>query len=117
MKDAAEVVVGALEALRNRDWEGLARRLHPDVVHLIPGVPEPILGREAFVHFSQQAVARTPDVRFEMERLVTQGETVVVIGQWAYTGTDGLVRQPSVSVVDLEGGLIVRDVEYLGRAI
>ena len=65
----------ALDALRARDWEGLARRLHPDVVHRTPGVPEPILGREAFVLLSRQAVAKTPDVTFEVERIVTDGET------------------------------------------
>lgn len=106
----------ALDALRARDWEGFARRLHPDVVHRTPGVPEPILGREAFVLLSRQAVAKTPDVTFEVERLVTQDETVVVIGEWTYTGSQGKVRQPSVSVVDLKEGLIVRDLEYVGLA-
>ncbi len=73
-------MTAALDALRARDWDAFARRLHPDVVHRTPGVPEPILGREAFVLLSRQAVARTPDVRFEVERLVTEGDTVVVIG-------------------------------------
>jgi ketosteroid isomerase-like protein len=107
----------ALDALRARDWEGFARRLHPDVVHRTPGVPEPILGRDAFVLLSRRAVATTPDVTFEVERVVTQGETVVVIGEWTYSGPQGKVRQPSVSVVDLEDGLIVRDLEYVGLAL
>ncbi|TMG29810.1 MAG: nuclear transport factor 2 family protein [Chloroflexi bacterium] len=114
---AADVVMEALDALRARDWEGLARRLHPDVVHRTPGVPEPILGREAFVLLSRQAVAKTPDVTFEVERVVTEGETVVVIGEWTYTGPQGKVRQPSVSVVDVQEGLIMRDLEYVGLAI
>ena len=109
--------MGALDALKVRDWEGFARRLHPEVVHRTPGVPEPILGRDAFVQLSQEAVARTPDVTFEVERLVTEGETVVVIGEWTYTGQQGRVRQPSVSVVDLQDGLIWRDLEYVGLAI
>ena len=109
--------MGALDALKARDWEGFARRLHPEVVHRTPGVPEPILGRDAFVLLSRQAVVRTPDVNFEVERLVTEGETVVVIGEWTYTGPAGKVRQPSVSVVDLLDGLIWRDLEYLGLAI
>jgi predicted ester cyclase len=109
--------MGALDALKARDWEGFAHRLHPDVVHLTPGVPEPILGREAFVLLSREAVARTPDVTFEVERLVTEGETVVVIGEWTYTGPQGRVRQPSVSVVDLQEGLIWRDLEYVGLKI
>jgi predicted ester cyclase len=89
---AADLVMGALDALNARDWEAFARRLHPEVVHRTPGVPEPILGRDAFVVLSQQAVARTPDVRFEVERLVTEGETVAVIGEWTYTGPGGKVR-------------------------
>jgi hypothetical protein len=86
------------------------------VVHRTPGVPEPILGREAFVLLSRQAVARAPDVSFEIERMVSQGETVVVIGEWTFTGPDGRIRQPSVSVIDLQDGLIWRDLEYLGLA-
>jgi ketosteroid isomerase-like protein len=114
---AADTVIAALDALRARDWKGFAARLHPDVVHRTPGVPEPILGRDAFLLLSQQAVATTPDVAFEVERLVTEGETVVVIGEWTYTGPQGKVRQPSVSVVDLQDGLIARDLEYVGLAI
>ena len=117
MSSAADLVIGALDALKARDWEGFARRLHPEVVHRTPGVPEPILGRDAFVVLSRQAVARTPDVTFQVERLVAEGETVVVIGEWTYTGPGGKVRQPSVSVVDLRDGLIWRDLEYLGLAI
>ena len=114
---AAEVVTGALDALKAREWDAFARCLHPDVVHRTPGVPEPILGRDAFLLLSQRAVARTPDVTFEVERLVSQDETVVVIGEWTYTGPQGRVRQPSVSVVDVKDGLIWRDLEYLGLAI
>ena len=116
MSGGSQIVMEALDALRARDWEGFARRLHPDVVHRTPGVPEPILGRDAFVLLSRQAVATTPDVTFEVERLVSQGETVVVIGEWTYTGPNGKVRQPSVSVVDVQDGLIVRDLEYVGLA-
>ena len=114
MSSPADVVMGALDALKARDWQSFADRLHPDVVHRTPGVPEPILGRDAFVLLSRQAVARTPDVSFKVERLVTQGDTVVVIGEWTYTGPQGRVRQPSVSVVDLQEGLIWRDLEYVG---
>jgi ketosteroid isomerase-like protein len=113
---AAEIVMAALDALEARDWDGFASRLHPDVVHRTPGLPEPILGRDAFIMISQQAVARAPDVSFEIERLVTEGDTVVVIGEWTFTSPDGRVRQPSVSVIDLEDGLILRDLEYLGLA-
>ena len=117
MSSPADVVMGALDALKARDWKSFANRLHPDVVHRTPGVPEPILGRDAFVLLSQEAVARTPDVTFEVERLVTQGDTVVVIGEWTYSGPAGKVRQPSVSVVDLRDGQIWRDLEYVGLAM
>jgi ketosteroid isomerase-like protein len=113
---SAEVVKGALDALEARDWDAFASRLHPDVVHRTPGVPEPILGRDAFVLLSQQAVARSPDVSFEIERMVAEGDTVVVVGEWTFTGSNGKVRQPSVSVIDLQDGLIWRDLEYLGLA-
>ena len=109
--------MGALDALKARDWKRLAARLHPDVVHRTPGVPDPILGRDAFILLSREAVSRTPDVTFEVERLVTEGDTVVVIGEWTYTGPNGKVRQPSVSVIDLQEGLIWRDLEYVGLEI
>ena len=112
-----DVVRAALDALAGRDWDGFARYLHPEVVHRTPGIPEPILGREAFVLLSQRAVAQTPDVRFNLDRLVSDGDTVVVVGEWSYTGSQGPVRQPSVSVIDLQDGLIWRDLEYLGLAM
>jgi ketosteroid isomerase-like protein len=114
---AADVVMAALNALNVRDWEGFAQRLHPDVVHRTPGVPEPILGREAFVLLSQQAVNRTPDVTFEVERLVTEGDTVVVVGEWTHSSAGRKVRQPSVSIIDLQDGLIWRDQEYVGLSM
>ena len=112
----SEIVSAALDALAARDWDGFARCLHPEVVHRTPGVPDPIFGREAFVLLSRQAVTRAPDVRFAIERTVSEGDTVVVIGEWTYTGPEGLVRQPSVSIIDLQDGLIWRDLEYLGLA-
>jgi hypothetical protein len=48
--------------------------------------------------------------------LVSEGDTVVVVGEWTFTGPGGKVRQPSVSVIDLQDGLIWRDLEYLGLA-
>ena len=117
MSSAADVVMGALDALKARDWQGLAERLHPDVVHRTPGVPDPILGRDAFILLSREAVIRTPDVTFEVERLVTEGETVVVIGEWTYSGPTGKVRQPSISVLDVRNGQIWRDLEYVGLAM
>ena len=113
---SSQIVKAALDALAARDWDEFALHLHPDVVHRTPGVPEPVLGRDAFVLLSRQAVTRTPDVRFEVERLVSEGDTVVVVGEWSYTGPQGLVRQPSVSVIELQDGLIWRDLEYLGLA-
>src|SRR2546423_10191189 len=98
---AADVVTAALDALRARDWEGFARRLHPDVVHRTPGVPEPILGREAFVLLSRQAVARTPDVTFEVERLVAVSDTGVGIWGRAHTGLTGKGCPPCLSLLDV----------------
>jgi ketosteroid isomerase-like protein len=85
-------------------------------VHRTPGVPAPILGREAFVEVSREAVARAADIRFEAIRLVCEGSIAVVEGEWRYTGPEGPVRQPSVSVIEVHDGLIVRDEEYLGLA-
>ena len=107
----------ALDAIGARDWDRLASTLHGDVVHLTPGVPAPIVGRDGFVQMSRDAVRRTPDVRFDLERLVEDGATVVVVGEWRYTGPSGPVRQPSVSVIEIEDGLIRRDTEYFGLAM
>jgi hypothetical protein len=42
---------------------------------------------------------------------------VVVVGAWTYLRDGDLVRQPSVSVIDLLDGLIWRDIEYFGLAM
>jgi ketosteroid isomerase-like protein len=110
----AEVVRQALNALEARDWEAFSALLHRDVVHRTPGVPAPILGRDAFLHVSRESVRRAPDVSFHLDRMVSEGETVVTVGEWRYTGPDGPVRQPSVSVIEVRDGLIVNDEEYLG---
>ena len=116
MTEQAELVLRALDALKRRDWEAFESTLHEEVVHRTPGVPAPILGRAAFVQMSREAVSRAPDVVFALERLVADGETVVAIGEWRYTSAEGLVRQPSVSVIQFRDGLIWRDEEYLGLA-
>jgi hypothetical protein len=46
---AVDLVTAALHALRLRNWEAFARRLHPEIVHRTPGVPDPVLGEEAFL--------------------------------------------------------------------
>jgi len=114
---ARTLVLEALNAIAERDWERLASTLHEDVVHLTPGVPAPIVGREGFIRVTRDAVLRTPDVRFDLERVVEEGLTVVVVGEWRYTSPAGPVRQPSVSVVEIEDGLIRRDTEYFGLAM
>src|SRR2546427_2156699 len=91
---AADVVTAALDALRALDWDGFARRLHPDVVHRTPGVPQPILGRDAFVLLSRRSVARTPDVTFEVERLAAEADTEAVIGESASTASPAYARHP-----------------------
>ncbi len=107
----------ALRALEARDWARFEAVLHPDVVHRTPGVPAPILGRAAFLHFTREAVRREPDVQFKLERLVQDADTVVVLGEWCFTAADGPVRQASVSVIEVRDGLIWRDEEYFGLAL
>ena len=111
-----EVVEAALAALAQRDWERFAGLLAPEVVHRTPGVPAPILGREAFVQLSREAVARAPDISFVLSRIVSEGDFVAVEGEWRYTGDQGLIHQPSCSIVEVRDGRIVRDEEYLGLA-
>jgi ketosteroid isomerase-like protein len=114
---SGDLVREALEALASRDWDRLAPLLDEDVVHLTPGMPEPILGRAAFLHMSREAVLRTPDVTFKLDRLLDVGDTVVVVGEWRYTAAEGPVRQPSVSLIEVRDGRITRDEEYFGLAI
>ena len=111
-----EVVEAALAALAQRDWERVARLLDPEIVHRTAGVPAPILGREAFVELSREAVARAPDISFVLSRIVAEGDFVAVEGEWRYTGAQGLTRQPSCSIVEVRDGRVVKDEEYLGLA-
>ena len=114
MKPARELVAEALEALEARQWDRFEALLHPDVVHRTPGAPDPVLGKTAFLHLVRETVRRTPDVTFRVERIVAEGGTVVVEGEWRYTGPQGSIRQPAVSVIQLMDGLIYRDDEYFG---
>ncbi|HYM49441.1 MAG TPA: nuclear transport factor 2 family protein [Candidatus Limnocylindrales bacterium] len=116
MTDARAVVLSALAALAGRNWDALAAVLDPDVVHRTPGVPTPILGREAFLHLARDAVRKTPDISFTAARVIADGSTVVVEGEWRYTDAGQPVRQPSCSVIEVRDGRIVRDEEYLGLA-
>ena len=75
----------ALNAIAERDWERLASSLHEDVVHLTPGVWAPIVGREGFIRMTRDAVLRTPDVRFDLERLVEEYRTAIA-GRTESTG-------------------------------
>jgi ketosteroid isomerase-like protein len=117
VSSAGDLVREALRALDARDWDRLAPLLDDDVVHLTPGVPAPILGRSAFLNLSREAVSRAPDVSFKLDRVLEQGETVVVVGEWRYTGAEGPVRQPSVSLIEVRDGRICRDEEYFGLSI
>jgi ketosteroid isomerase-like protein len=110
------VVEAALAALAARDWKRFAELLDPEVVHRTPGVPAPILGREAFVQISRDAVQRAPDITFVLGRLMAEGDFVAVEGEWRYSGAQGPVRQPSCSVIEVRDGRILRDEEYLGLA-
>ena len=68
MSSAADVVMGALDALKARDWKRLAARLHPDVVHRTPGVPDPILGSVRLVGPVDSSALKTRNASFGRSR-------------------------------------------------
>ncbi len=61
-----------LEALNDRDWDGVRRICRPDYIHHAPGVPE--AGLEKYVATLQIAITALPDMRIEIHQIVATDE-------------------------------------------
>ena len=79
-----EVARRVFELLNQRDLDGVAELQHPDVLDDFL-VLRPIRGRAEIRQFFAGLFAAFPDFHLEIERVTSEGSSVVV--QWRSTGT------------------------------
>jgi ketosteroid isomerase-like protein len=92
----------------NIEW--VIAREHPDA--------RTVTGHDAVAHYQREWQETLPDVRFELERVIDAGDSVVGIGTVRGTGvgSGADVAVPLGFLFTLRDGLIVRVDEYLHPA-
>jgi limonene-1,2-epoxide hydrolase len=103
-----EVVSAFWAAMQANDWAGAAGHLAPDCTVDWPCSGERIVGRADFAAVQARYPTRTGRWEFTVHRLVDDGATVVA----EVTVTDGEQSARVVAFSDVDGALIVRQVEY-----
>jgi limonene-1,2-epoxide hydrolase len=103
-----ELVSGFWAAMQANDWERAARHLAPKCVIDWPCSGERIVGRDTFVAVQARYPTNTGRWKFDVHRLVADGDVVVS----EVTVTDGEQSARVVAFSELEEGQILRQVEY-----
>jgi limonene-1,2-epoxide hydrolase len=101
-------VSGFWAAMQANDWERAARHLAPKCVIDWPCSGERIVGRDTFVAVQARYPTNTGRWKFDVHRLVADGDVVVS----EVTVTDGEQSARVVAFSELEEGQILRQVEY-----
>jgi limonene-1,2-epoxide hydrolase len=96
------------KAMQANDWETAAEFLAPDCVIDWPCSGEQIVGRNDFAAVQARYPTNTGRWSFDVHRLVDDGETVVS----EVTVTDGEQSARVIAFSDIDGDLVVRQVEY-----
>lgn len=99
---------GFWAAMQANDWERAARHLAPKCVIDWPCSGERIVGRDTFVAVQARYPTNTGRWKFDVHRLVADGDVVVS----EVTVTDGEQSARVVAFSELEEGQILRQVEY-----
>jgi len=103
-----DVISAFWDAMQANDWETAAGYLSPECVIDWPCSGERIVGRRDFAALQAQYPTGTGHWVFDVHRLVADGDTVVS----EVTVTDGEQSARVVAFSDIEGGYVVRQVEY-----
>lgn len=97
----ADLLRRHLQALEDRDWEGLAATLHPDVVHEVPQTRQRVTGRAAYLRLARRTRG---DWHLSVRRVVADEA-----GGLAWTDLrDGGQSVPGLHVFTLTDGLVSR---------
>ncbi len=95
-----------VEALEQRDWDGLTGLLDPDVVYEIPQTRERIRGRELYVRFNREF----PGDWHIVPRVVLGDErNGSVLFDWIVEGKD---PEPAIVYFEIKGGRITSVTDF-----
>jgi len=103
-----ELISDFWAAMQTNDWERAASYLAPDCVIDWPCSGERIVGPRDFAAVQARYPTKTGRWRFEVHRIVVEGDTAVS----EVTVTDGEQSARVVAFSNIAGGHIVRQVEY-----
>ncbi len=88
----------AVRALNARDWETYGRLFAESLVAHVPGLAEPVKGRDARVKWAQAFLEAFPDCRVETRQSFGQGDRLCV--ELSFTGTHtGPLRRPGEKII------------------
>jgi len=98
------------DAFNARDFAAVDEVHHPDMIAHVPGLPEPVFGKEAHAAFIQQFLRIFPDARTVTPYPIQFGSgdwiTVVTRATGTFTGElalpDGTVIPPTGKAFDVE---------------
>ena len=107
-----ELMTKGDHAFNSRDFEAVDAVHHPDMVAFIPGLAEPVYGREAHAAAMQQLLRSFPDMHVDLPYPIQFGSgdwiTVVTRARGTFAGEmflpDGKVIPPTGNVFDVEFG-------------
>src|SRR5579863_8404051 len=108
MMSSKELIIAFWAAMMANDWQAAASHLAPDCVIDWPCSGERIVGRRDFVAIQARYPTNTGRWHFDVHRLVAEGNTVVS----EVTVTDEEQSARLVVFSDIDGGQVVRQVEY-----
>jgi acetoacetate decarboxylase len=113
-RDADDVVDDFLRAYAERDLDGIAGTLHPDVVMLHPGREVDVHGRpDVVAHFGRGISGKFPDRRFlSARRRLRVGDSVVIEHAWTATPSEdvpGIALAGETVTIEILALFVVRD--------
>jgi uncharacterized protein len=120
-QENVEIVRRANRLTNAGDLDAGYRLLHPNVEWVIASEhpdARTVTGHQALARYQREWQETLPDVRFELERVVDAGDTVVGIGTVRGTGAESGadVAVPIAFLFTLRDGSIVRVGEHLHPA-
>jgi ketosteroid isomerase-like protein len=109
---AHDVVSQYLDGLRAHDWDSVAATLAPEVERIGP-YRDVYQGRDAYAGFLAETISKLEGYELVVDRIVTDGTTVVVELSETVDDSDARLRTQEAVVFDVDAGAITRVAVYL----
>ena len=90
MSDTSAIAARLTQAFNSHDLAAVARLYSVDQITLLPGAPQPIIGREAKQNMLAGYFRAFPDLKLELPLVICSGDHVVCEGTLAGTNTGPL---------------------------